>query len=303
MGWQGNWVLFVDRWFMTLTMCFGSFIAGATSEGGGAVAFPVMTLGFGIHPAVARDFSLMIQAVGMTSASLFIFAFGIPVERRAIVISGIGGAIGIILGLEFVAPIVSPAYAKTFFTSLWLSFAVALYWVNRDQHRATNEGIPNVAGRERLFLFAIGLLGGCVSSVTGSGLDILTFTMLTLLFRVNEKVATPTSVVLMASNALVGAIWQGAIRQEISAEAIEYWWVCVPVVVVGAPLGAYFIRQRTREFIAKLLYVSIAAQFIGALLIIPLTPGLIVASTLTLVAGICLFAIMASRGRRCETAR
>ena len=39
--------LFADNWFMSVTMAFGSFIAGATSEGGGAVAFPVMTLFFG----------------------------------------------------------------------------------------------------------------------------------------------------------------------------------------------------------------------------------------------------------------
>ena len=35
-----------------------------TSEGGGAVAFPVMTLALGIKPSVARDFSLMIQSCG-----------------------------------------------------------------------------------------------------------------------------------------------------------------------------------------------------------------------------------------------
>ena len=29
---------------MTFTMVFASFVAGATSEGGGAIAFPIMTL-------------------------------------------------------------------------------------------------------------------------------------------------------------------------------------------------------------------------------------------------------------------
>ena len=33
-------------------MGFGSFIAGATTEGGGAVAFPVLTLLFEIPPEV-----------------------------------------------------------------------------------------------------------------------------------------------------------------------------------------------------------------------------------------------------------
>jgi hypothetical protein len=39
-------------------------VAGATSEGGGAVAFPVMTLALKIKPAIARDFSLMTQSCG-----------------------------------------------------------------------------------------------------------------------------------------------------------------------------------------------------------------------------------------------
>jgi uncharacterized membrane protein YfcA len=49
---------------MTITMIFGSFIGGATAEGGGAVAFPVMTLVLHLTPSVARDFSFMIQCCG-----------------------------------------------------------------------------------------------------------------------------------------------------------------------------------------------------------------------------------------------
>jgi uncharacterized membrane protein YfcA len=49
---------------MTVTMVFGSFIGGATAEGGGAVAFPVMTLVLHLTPAIARDFSFLIQCCG-----------------------------------------------------------------------------------------------------------------------------------------------------------------------------------------------------------------------------------------------
>jgi hypothetical protein len=52
-------------------MVFGALVAGLTSEGGGAVAFPVMTLALGIQPAVARDFSLMIQSCGQSPRLLF----------------------------------------------------------------------------------------------------------------------------------------------------------------------------------------------------------------------------------------
>merc|ERR1719504_442227 len=74
--------LFEEKYYMTITMIFGSMLAGATSEGGAAVAFPVMTLAFGINPVVARDFSFMIQSVGMTAASLTIFWMGVVVEWK-----------------------------------------------------------------------------------------------------------------------------------------------------------------------------------------------------------------------------
>ena len=41
----------------------------------------------------------------------------------------------------------------------------------------------------------VGVVGGAFTSFSGSGLDICSFSILTLLFRVSEKIATPTSVV------------------------------------------------------------------------------------------------------------
>ena len=57
---------FPTHYPMSLTMLVGSAIGGATSEGGGAVAFPVMTLVLKLAPAIARDFSLMVQSCGRT---------------------------------------------------------------------------------------------------------------------------------------------------------------------------------------------------------------------------------------------
>ena len=233
-----RWSLFQDNWFMSVVMSLGSFIAGATSEGGGAVAFPAMTLGFGIPPSTARDFSLMIQAVGMNAAAFGILFTGIRVESRALIFSSLGGALGIILGLEFVAPHMTPAYAKMFFTAVWLSFAFALYWINRYHDREVHLEIQNFMPRHALLLVGTGLVGGTITSITGSGLDISTFALLVLRLRICERIATPTSVVLMGINALVGALWKGGVRGALAPDAWNYWWVCVPIVVIGAPLGA-----------------------------------------------------------------
>jgi len=292
------WSLFESGWGMSVTMIFGSFIAGATSEGGGAVAFPAMTLLFDIRPAVARDFALMIQAVGMTAATILIVAQGIKVEWRAVIFGSVGGTIGMALGLTAIAPEVPPAHAKIFFTSLWLSFALALYLVNRNRAREVLDAIHEFRPAHAALLTSIGVLGGIVGSITGSGLDILTFSFLVLGLRISESIGTPTSVILMAANAVVGTSWKCGVLGGMEPEAIRYWYVCIPVVVVGAPLGARFIRNMPRLYIANFLYASILVQFVFALLVIPLTPGLIFTSLLTLGAGSALFWWMGRLGGR-----
>lgn len=289
----------VPNWYMSVTMAFGSFIAGATSEGGGAVAFPVMTLGFDIAPAVARDFSLMIQSVGMIAAGVTILWTRVSVVRGCLPWTSLGGALGIVLGLEFVAPNVPPAYAKMLFTSTWLAFACALWLINRARARLTHRQLPALDWNRKAVLVLVGIIGGSVTAITGSGLDILTFSLLVLVFRVSERVATPTSVVLMGVNALIGALYQNFLGPtELSPEAWNYWWVCVPVVVVGAPLGAQFIRTRSRLFIARMLIASIAVQFVAALLIVPQSAALLGFSTLVFLLGLAIFSAMSWLGTK-----
>ena len=296
---QDAWHLFQDNWFMSVTRVFGSFIAGATSEGGGAVAFPVMTLAFDIAPHVARDFALMIQSVGMIAAAVTIALSGIAIERRAVVFAGLGGAVGMLIGLELIAPRLSPPFVKMFFTSFWLSFALALYWTNRRRHRQVLPRIADYRPQHAAVLFAVGVLGGVISGLTGSGLDILTFSLLVLAFRISEKIATPTSVVLMGGNALVGFLYKWTLAsQPLAAEAWNYWYVCVPIVVVGAPVGARFIATRSRLFIAGFLYLSIGVQFVAALLLVPQTGPLLLFCAATIVGGGLLFRTMDRVGAR-----
>jgi uncharacterized membrane protein YfcA len=291
-----HWHLFKTDWFMSITMVFGSFIAGATSEGGGAVAFPVMTLMFKIKPVIARDFSLMIQSVGMIAAAFTIICLKVRTEWRAVLYAGLGGAFGMILGMDVVFPLMPPAFVKVFFTSAWLSFGVALYLMNRHRDREVLSAIENFSAKHASMLFVVGVLGGCVSGVTGSGLDIVTFSLLVLCFRMSEKVATPTSVVLMGINALIGFLWRQGVGSGMQAEAWNYWYVCIPIVVVGAPAGAWFIKNRSRLYVAGFLYSSILAQYVAALLILPMTTQLVIFSLVVFGMGSLLFRYMVGIG-------
>lgn len=291
-----HWGLFAHNWFMSVTMALGSFVAGATSEGSGSISFPVMTLLFHIKPAIARDFALMIQSVGMTTAALVIFARRIPVETRAILFGMLGGFAGMALGTTFVAPLFAPPFVKMFFTSLWAAFALAHWRMDRAKGRAVVERIGAFGARDAVALLAFGVVGGIVSSVVGTGLCMVIFTLLTLGYRVSEKVATPTSVVLMASNALFGFFWKSAFAGGMSPIAWNYWWVCVPIVVIGAPFGARFIAGRSRRFVSRLLYAAIGAQLLAALLIVPQTGPLLALSAATFAAGTAIFSWMKRRG-------
>lgn len=262
------WGLFETDWYMTITMVLGSFIAGASSEGGGAIAYPVMTLMFDIEPSVARNFSLAIQSLGMTAASLWIVASKIPIEKTYLWLVAIGGTAGIIFGSYFVAPYMAPSYAKMMFVSFWLSYGIALFIINHIRKRDTVRSLPELNNNQKGELILIGLIGGILSAILGNGIDICSFAFVTLKYRLSEKIATPTSVILMAMNAVVGALLHGFVLQDMQQEAIDFWLVSIPVVVLGAPFGAYIISKINRLYIAVLLYIIIVIQFISAVLII-----------------------------------
>ena len=57
--------------------------------------------------------------------------------------------------------------------------------------------------------------------------DPVTFVVLTLALGINEKVSTPTTVIIMAINSVVGFAIHGLIKHDIGI-AFEYWLVAVP---------------------------------------------------------------------------
>lgn len=336
-------------YLMAITMIFGSLVAGATPAGGGAVAFPVMSLALNVPTTMARDFSLGIQSFGMTAASFIIYFLEVPLDIEALIYGTIGGTTGLLVGLEGVAPFLLPAYTKMFFVSLWLSFAVALAILNRRLDRkvyesakeadessvlaclpqepakgaevssgdqdennegpTTQEIMLNKARKRRIaILLCIGFFGGICSSIAGSGLDMATFSVLTLYYRESEKVATPTSVVLMAVNAVVGILVRTIpIGGQYALGERETLWkfisVAIPVVVVGAPLGAYVPIILSRHQIAYTLYFLSVAQFVLACIVVkpwaapsPHAVGLSVACAVTLLGGSALFYKLADLG-------
>lgn len=268
--------LFQENWPITLTMVFGSFVAGATSEGGGAVAFPVFTKVLGIPSSEARIFSLMIQSVGMTMAGLFIWVRKIPVLWNVVWTALGAGILGLVVGVFFVSvPNPLPKLVFTFITGIFGVFLAWNHWMLSHPGKKTLPlwgGSVHSSGnhqRNWIYIITAGFLGGIVSSMVGVGIDMLIFILLTLRFGIDEKISTPTTVVLMGLLSVVGFSVYGFSGQ-IPSVVWEYWLSAVPVVIFGAPFGAWVCSKLLKDHLIWLLLILIAIEVISTIWLIPI---------------------------------
>lgn len=281
------------HWPAVLTMVFGSFVAGSSPEGSAAIAYPVYTLILKIQPAVARNFAFAIQSLGMTAASLLILGLKLKLDWNYIKYVTIAGAFGLIFGTYYVVPLISPPMAKLFFVSLWLSFGLVLWYENRHPERSVYDSIQNFGRSDigRLLLF--GFIGGIISSIFGTGINIFTFCLMTIYYGISEKVAVPSSVLIMTMETLLGFFIHAGVIKDFQQLAFEMWIACIPFVIIFAPLGAFVVSKLPRKAIATFLYFILIIQFFGAMWVIKPNGSQLLMCGITLAFGLGLFVYLA----------
>lgn len=246
------------HWFYPAVMVLGGFVAGITPEGGGAVAFPLLSIFFEVDRTVARDFSLMIQSVGMTSASLFILtrpATDVRVFRPLFWFVPVAFA-GFVIGMQFLQDV--PVYLlQALFLSLITTFTLAYLF---GDHRGAEVSLP--AGGGKAALAAVLLAGGLCASLFGTGADILMYTLLVTRFRLREKTATHMSIMLMASLSILGFIYRGLEATPLTADQFRTWLTAFPVVLIMAPLGAAMLSRIRLEWMLRALVVLNVGQLL-----------------------------------------
>lgn len=251
-----------EHWYYPAIMVLGAFVAGSTPEGGGAVAFPILNIFLQIDRAMARDFSLMIQSVGMTSASIFILANA--TERRVFLpllwMVPLCFA-GFVLGMQWLQQL--PVYLiQALFLSLITAFA-GVYSLAR--HRGCQTAMRAPVGVEWLVLLLILLAGGACASLFGTGADIILYTLLVTMFRLQEKVATQMAIMLMASMSVLGYAYRGLVDDGLTHYQIQTWLCAYPVVLFMAPFGALVLSKVNKELMLRgvaLLNIAQLAYFL-----------------------------------------
>jgi uncharacterized membrane protein YfcA len=248
----------LDHWYYPATMVVGAFVAGSTPEGGGAVAFPVLSIFLNIDRVLARDFSLMIQSIGMTSASIFILTRK-DIDLRSFkpllwfIPVAFTGFVAGMLTLQGMNVYIIQAL----FLSLIATFATFYYF---SSHRGEHHYYAPNGNRDLLSTVVLLFLGGMCTSLFGTGADILIYSLLVTRYSMNERTATQMSVILMASLSIMGYAYRGFIDQGLTSYQIQTWLCAFPVVLFMAPLGAYVLARFDKEYMLRAVVVLNLAQ-------------------------------------------
>ncbi len=285
----------VDNWKSALTMLFGSFLAGSSPEGGSAVAYPVFTKGLHIPGPVARSFGLSIQAVGMGMATIAI----VLTRRRVHVQAAIAGSVAAVVGfLGAIAVFGEPSepfwplsigtpWVKATFSIVLATTSVLMIVHLRHGERGHEDRVA-WSNRHTYGLIIVALAGGVLSSLAGTGANILVFLFLVSVADIQPKVALPTALIVMTAVSIVGfglfGLIDGQLNVDIVADRVVavggqavdleasrtdmfgLWLAAVPVVVWGAPLGSWaasLVKERHLvRFVAALAITEVITTFV-----------------------------------------
>ncbi len=251
----------ISHWPITLAMTIGSYAAGSTPMGGGTVGFPVLVLLFDLSASLGRDFSFAVQAIGMVSASIFIFARSQPLAVSMLQGAALGSTLGLPLGIFLLAPVIPDLWIKLVFAVIWGSFGLLhLYRLNEI---SSHVGMTDFDEQwdQRVGLVLGFLASSCIVSVTGVGIDMVIYAALVLLCRADLKIAIPTSVVIMAFNSVLGVAIK-SLSNSWQPGVYENWLAAAPVVALGAPLGVFIVEYMGRKPTLLVVAILCIGQFI-----------------------------------------
>jgi len=259
------------QWPVALVMALGSLVAGSTPMGGGAVSFPFLVLWTGTAPGEARDFGLMIQALGMTSAMIFMLCRRVRIQGWILFGTILGAAGGMLAGTIVIAPHVASNFVKLLFACTWMSFAMLTIPKNREFCSIT--GVRPLSIRTAMLVgLIVGISGGVIASLIGLGVEMLLYTVLILLYRCDLRIAVPTAVSAMAVTSIFGLIthlWLGDISHDVAMKFLA----AGPVVIFGAPIGTYIVSVIPRIHILYVVSFLCVAQFVWTLHRLERTPA------------------------------
>jgi uncharacterized membrane protein YfcA len=195
-----------------LSSIFIGVILGLIGSGGSILTIPVLVYLFSIDVILATSYSLFI--VGLTSAigSLSYLKHKL-VNTRIAFLFGLPSVLSVLLTRAFLLPAI-PEHILNIGTfqlnkhlMLLLLFALLMIGAAFSMIRkaeVSNQEVPRLSNNHLAWMFVQGLLIGVITGLMGAGGGFLIVPALILFQRLAMKEAIGTSLVIIASNSLLG---------------------------------------------------------------------------------------------------
>ncbi|MDZ4318560.1 MAG: sulfite exporter TauE/SafE family protein, partial [Phenylobacterium sp.] len=112
-----------------------------------------------------------------------------------------------------------------------------------SKHRGHRDRLIRPGAVDKILLALILFAGGICASLFGTGADIVLYTLLVTRFRMDEKIATHQSIMVMAAISILGFGYRAFWDQGITDYQVRTWLCAYPVVLFMAPFGSYVLSK------------------------------------------------------------
>ena len=249
--------LYATHWLYPLMMIGGAAVAGFTPEGGGAVAYPLLSLYTDLTPQIGRDFSLAIQAIGMISAAIYIITQKHrPINFYRYVPLYVGINLLTFLVFSSLYSVLPIPLIQMLFVCLAVAFILS-FWITK-QYGTDLNFIPDTRKKIIHTVIFCGI-GGATAALFGTGSDMLLYVLLSVYYKVREEEATDLSIITMGAVSLLATLYKAFIIKDFAAPVYDMWLSAFPVVAIFAPLGNYLLRNIKKSYM--LVFVLILNVF------------------------------------------
>ena len=220
--------------YMPLLGIIGATVANTTPAAAGIVYFPILT-SLKISPTTAVQFSLLIQAYGMSLGTYKWFLL----DKRlflwnALPVCLVGGLLGIGVSM-LIFPITNPHMLSLVFNGIAFLFTQIIFFSILFRHQYPRLELK--LDRKTLIILALcAFSGGLISGWIGFGIDTLFYFLLTLLFRINPVISIVTSISLMAAMSAAASV----INCVVYDLPLSLWYAALP----GVTIASLFLASR-----------------------------------------------------------
>lgn len=223
-------------------------LLGLLGGGGSIIAVPIMIYILGMQPKAAIGTSLVIVGLASLLAAWSHFCNHSVLISTALIF-GVTGAVGSIVGARLAQYISDMVQLILFAVAMAL---VALLMLRKRQTQI--ETVDDVKSNSLPIMLSAGLGAGLLTGLLGVGGGFIIVPALTMVLRVPMKKAIGTSLLVVGTNSMVGAISYGS--------SLNLTWAILPFALgtlVAAPIAgsvAHYIPQEK-------LKVSFAITLLG----------------------------------------